>query len=103
MTKFEEKVAQETANIINRLALDDPSWRRFFRRQPNYRYFSDKGSKAQYFWTTEPITKNGQKRFVSGIYKFIKSKNLFKLTHERYHARRKDAKERALALRKATS
>ena len=93
-----DKVAQEVGNIINRLAQDDPTWRQFLRRQPNYRYFHIKGGKDEYFWTTEPISHNGHKRFASGIYKFIKSKQQWRLTKEKYHAKRKDAKARALAL-----
>jgi protein associated with RNAse G/E len=93
-----DKAAQETANIINRLAQDDPTWNRFLTRTPAYRYFHIKGSENQYFWTTEPVKHNGHKRFVSGIYRFIKSKNQLKLTDERYHSKRKDAKARALAL-----
>ena len=93
------KVEQEVSNIVNRLAQDDPTWNRFLRRQPSYRYFHIKGGKDEYFWTTEPIKHNGHKRFASGIYKFIKSKQLFHLTKEKYHAKRKDAKARALELR----
>jgi len=94
---LDAKFRQETVNIINRLAKDDPSWGRFIQRTPSYRYFYIKGSKDQYFWTTEPVKHNGQRRFASGIYKFIKSKNQFKLTNEKYHAKRKDAKARAFA------
>lgn len=93
-----DMVAQETTNIINRLAQDDPTWLRFLRRQPSYRYFHIKGKQNEYFWTTEPISHNGHKRFASGIYKFIKTKNLYRLTHAQYHAKRKDAKARALLL-----
>ena len=100
MTKqtLDSKFCQETANIINRLAQDDPTWGRLLRRQPNYRYFRIKGSNDECFWTTEPIKHNGHKRFASGIYRFIKSKQLYKLTNEKYHAKRKDAKARALIL-----
>lgn len=89
---------QEATNIINRLAQDDPTWGRFLRRQPHYRYFRLKGSNDECFWTIEPVKHNGHKRFASGIYKFIKSKNLYRLTNEKYHAKRKDAKARALEL-----
>ena len=98
MDKQEQRIAQETTNIINRLALEDPSWRQFLRRQPNYRYFPIKGNNDQFFWTTEPIKHNGRKRFASGIYKFVKTRSLFRLTNVHYHARRKDAKARALSL-----
>lgn len=89
---------QILTGIITRLAQDDPSWGRFFKRQPAYRYFTIKGSNNQPFWTTEPLNHNGHKRFASGIYKYIKSKNMFRLTNAKYHTKRKDAKERALKL-----
>ena len=99
-TQTLDKLGQEIiGNVITRLAQDDPTWGRFLRRQPSYRYFHIKGSQDEYFWTTEPVKHNGHKRFASGIYKFIKSKQLFRLTKEKYHAKRKDAKARALELR----
>ena len=98
MGKQEQRIAQETANIINRLALEDPCWQQFLRRQPSYRYFHIKGSDDRFFWTTEPLKQNGKKRFASGVYRFVKTKQLYKLASTRYHAKRKDAKARALAL-----
>ena len=65
-------------------------------REPRYAYWEV--GKDRYFWTIEPVVHEGKKRFVSGIYRYIKSKNAFKLTRERYHKRRKDAKARAWQL-----
>jgi len=96
---LDAKFTQEVGNIINRLAQDDSSWGRFLTRTPAYRYFRIKGSENEYFWTTEPVKHNGHNRFASGIYKFIKSKQQLRLTDEKYHAKRKDAKARALILR----
>ena len=84
--------------IIQDLARTDPTWNRFLQRSPNYRYFKIKGSLDRPFWTIEHINHNGHKRFASGIYRFIKSKQLYRLTNEKYHAKRKDAKARALKL-----
>jgi len=90
-----EKTRQALENIIN----SDPVLIQLFTsRSPAYRYYHHKGYKHQYFWTTEPVQHNGKKRFVSGIYHFIKSKNLYKLSKEKYHAKKKDAKIRALQL-----
>lgn len=90
-----EDTRQALENIIN----SDPVLRDLFAtRTPSYRYFYHKGSKHQYFWTTEPVKHNGKMRFVSGIYRYIKTQQVYKLTNERYHARRKDAKARALKL-----
>lgn len=89
---------QELANTINRLAQDDPTWGRFLTSTPAYRYYYIKGSKDRYFWTTQTVKHNGKPRFASGLYKYLKTKNAWKLTQERYHAKRKDAKARALAL-----
>ena len=98
---IDARFRQETANIINRLAQEDPTWGRFLSRSPSYRYFHIRGGKDEYFWTTEPINHLGHKRFASGVYRFIKSRDELKLVNERYHARRKDAKARALQLRNA--
>ena len=96
--RLNQEGVREITDIVNRLAQDDPTWNRFLRRQPSYRYFHIKGSNNQYFWTTEPLIHKGHKRFASGIYRFIKSKQSYRLTHEKYHAKRQDAKARALAL-----
>ena len=93
-----ERLGQEVGNIINRLAQDDPTWGRFLTHTPSYRYYHKRGNKDRYFWTTQTVKYNGKLRFASGIYKHIKTKNALKLTQERYHAKRKDAKARALAL-----
>ena len=98
MNKLEAKFAQEAANIINRLAETDPSWQKLFPRLPAYRYFRIKGSEDECFWTTESVKHNGHRRFASGIYKFIKSRQAWRLTKPKYHAKRKDAKARALTL-----
>ena len=84
--------------IIQDLARTDPTWNRFLKRQPNYRYFTVKGSLDQPFWTVEPLNHKGHNRYASGIYKYIKTKKAYRLTNENYHVRRKDAKARALEL-----
>mgnify|MGYP001574542938 CR=1 FL=1 len=90
-----EDTRQTLENIIN----SDPVLRDLFStRSPSYRYFHHKGSKDQYFWTTEAIKYNGKLRFVSGIYRYLKTQNLYRLTNATYHAKRKDAKARALQL-----
>ena len=99
MTQSEEILTR----IITDLAKTDPTWGRFLRRQPAYRYFYIKGYPDKlyphrFFWTTEPINHKGRKRFASGIYKYLKAKQAFKLTEVKYHVKRKDAKARALSL-----
>ena len=70
----------------------------FCTRTPSYRYFYHKGNKDMFFWTTEAITHNGKPRYASGTYRYLKTKKQWRLTGERYHALRKDAKARALQL-----
>jgi len=99
---------QQTMDRINKvfkeIIQNDPVLRnRFMTVQPSYRYFYHKGCKDQYFWTTEAVKHNGKMRYASGIYKYIKSRNAFKLMNERYHAKRKDAKSRALELYHSTN
>jgi len=108
MTKTEAmimaKAQKDLAETINRLAQDGPTWNRFLTRMPRYRYFYIKGCKDEFFWTTETVRHNGKPRYVSGIYRYIKTRKTLKLTNERYHAKRQDAKARALKLKQeATS
>jgi len=103
MTKVEQQAAQRVSEIINRLAQSDPTWGKYISRQPRYRYFPARGSRHEYFWTTEPVNHQGRPRYASGIYRFVKSKQHYKLTNAKYHARRRDAKARALQLWEANS
>jgi hypothetical protein len=75
----------------------------FCTRAPSYRYFHRRGETVgdQFFWTTEAVIRNGRPRYASGIYHYLKTKKQWKLTRERYHAKRQDAKARALELYKA--
>ncbi len=93
-----DRVANIVANIFNQCLHDDPSLGRFLTYSPAYRYFRRKGSKDQYFYTTDSVQHNGKPHYASGIYRYIKTKKAYKLTQERYHAKRKDAKARALQL-----
>jgi len=92
-----ENTRRELENIIN----SDPALRSLFTittRTPSYRYFSHKGRKDQYFWTTESVRYKGKMRFASGIYRFLKTKSAYRLSQASYHAKRKAAKARALKL-----
>ena len=97
---------KQLENILNQvftdLVKDDPSWLKIFPRSPSYRYFYRKGKKDRYFWTIKPVNHNNKRRYVSGIYRFLKTRNVLKATNLKYHARRKDAKARALKLYLAT-
>jgi|GEM_PF-3257898 len=66
-----------------------------------YQYYYSKGSNDRYFWYTTPVMHNGHKRYVSGIKKLIKARQVLRVTNVKYHAKRRDAKARALALYKA--
>ena len=90
---------ESTQKIFEDIINKSPALRELFiTRSPSYRYFHHKGQKDQYFWTTEAVKHNGKLRFASGIYRYLKTKNAYKLTNETYHAKRKDAKARALKL-----
>ena len=100
MVTAEQKIANKFNNIIAQLVQDDPSspWGRFLSVSPTYRYFYRRGSKDRYFWTTQTVQHNGKPRYVSGIYKYLKTFNALKLTQRHHHAKRADAKARALEL-----
>lgn len=66
--------------------------------QVSYRYYSKKGSKDRFFWTTKKINHKGNPRYVSGIYRYLKSKNMFKLVNTAGFAKKKKAKVRSLKL-----
>ncbi len=86
-------------NDFESIIRSNPTLRAMFTvKSPKYRYFYHKGSKNQYFWTVEPVKHGGKLRYASGIYRYIKTKKQLKLTNESYHAKRKDAKARALEL-----
>ena len=88
----------EVGRIFNQLIQDDVSFAKFLSVSPSYRYYNHQNSKDRYFWTTETVTHKRKQRYASGIYRYIKMRKAFKLTQERYHAKRKDAKARALQL-----
>lgn len=48
-------------------------------RSPKYRYYARAGSKDRYFYTTEKINHKGKPRYVAGIYRYLKSRNVFKM------------------------
>ena len=60
-------------------------------QQANYYYFTHKGSKDQYFYTTRKIEHKGNQRYVAGIYRYIKTKNALKLVRKSGFAKKKKA------------
>lgn len=99
MTDTEKAHLDGTRRDLESIINSDPVLRSLFTtRTPSYRYFHHKGSQDLYFWTTEPVKHKGRQRYASGIYCYLKTKNVFRLTQSSYHALRKDAKARALKL-----
>ena len=96
MTTDTERLEQ----VFNKVIRDNPHlFGRFDTQSPAYRYFWHKRRQGdQYFWTTERVNHNGKPRYASGIYRYIKTQKHYKLTNERYHVKRKDAKARAREL-----
>lgn len=79
----------------------DPAIRSLFEsltpRQASYRYYSNKGSRDQYFYTVNKISHKGKKRYLSGIYRYLSSKKSWKLIESSVagHAKKRDAMKRA--------
>ena len=69
---------------------------------PNYRYYGSPGSKDQYFYTTDKVLHKDRQRYLSGIYRFVKSKQGWKLVKSSVvgHAKKKDATAKALRMAK---
>lgn len=59
--------------------------------QPRYRYYPSKDSKDRYFYTCEKINHKGKPRYVAGIYRFLKTKNAYKLVKQSGFAKKKKA------------
>lgn len=76
------------------------------RRQNAYRYFYSKNTtnksraKDRYFWTIPKNNYKGQERYLSGVYRYSATTNSWKAKLVVGHAKRKDAKTRALKLNK---
>ena len=79
-------------DIFNRCVAEDEALYR--TTQPRYRYFTDhKGNR--YFWTVEKINHNGNPKYVAGVYRYLKTKNQYKLVKQSGFGKRSTAKDRA--------
>ena len=78
------------------------------RRVNAYRYFyssntSNKSrAKDRYFWTIPKNNYKGQLRYLSGVYRYNASTNSWKAKLIVGHAKRKDARARALKLKEGS-
>ena len=102
ITRADEQAAvNDATRNLNRLINNSPVLRNLFAsNQANYRYYAKKGSKDRYFYTVHKITHCGHPRFVSGVYRFYKTKKVWKPLYQAGHAKKKDAMDRALRLMK---
>jgi hypothetical protein len=96
--------------------LDEPDYRdrirerleEFYGRPPRFRYFPTPDNGPRFFWTVETANHNGQERYISGVFKPIgKGSRSGDATTWQIdpdltsgHRLRKDAKARALRLRR---
>lgn len=73
----------ELEKEINKRLMKVPEVRRMMEaimpRQASYRYYTRSGSKDRYFYTTKKINHKNNPRYVAGIYRYIKTKNIFKM------------------------
>ena len=70
-------------------------------RSPRWRYYGKRWALGWdpsnlYFYTTQTVGR--PPRYMSGVYRYIKTRGLWVARQERGHAKRKDAKARALKL-----
>lgn len=61
-------------------------------KQAAYRFWSS-GRGDRYFWTTEKIGHLGGRRYVAGVYRFLKTKKQWKLVRKVGFAKRFKAKD----------
>ena len=68
-----------------------------FASSPSYMYFTRSRSLDKYFHTIKKINHNGAMRYVSGIYRYLKSKKQWRLLRSSLagNAKKKDAIARA--------
>lgn len=95
---FQPKPGEDPMVMLNRWAAQELGLRG--TTQANYRYFSDRRTKDMYFWTTEKITWKGKPRYISGIYRYHKTKKEWEVPQSTKagHATRSKAKARALKM-----
>src|SRR3990167_4558203 len=100
MATIEQQANQAFAAVLAGMREIDPAFGdRFLRRvrQPRYRYFH--ADKRAYCWTVEPARdEKGRERYSSWVSRLSKEYITPILSTRRDHARRKDAKARALKL-----
>src|SRR3990167_9589876 len=96
-----DDASQRLTRSINQMINNSPELRNLFAsitpRQANYRYYHHEGSKDRYFYTTTKINHKGHKRFVVGIYRYLKGKKAFKLVKKSGFAKKQRAIETARA------
>ena len=94
------KANEQVNKIFRHIVESDPTLRELFtvRSSARYRYYTKKGSKNKYFYTVGQCNHNRKLRYVSGVYRHIKSKKIFKLTQTKGHAHKRDAIKRAQQL-----
>jgi len=83
-------------SIFNKMINSHPELRMVFgSNQAGYHYYPIKGSKDRYFYTTHKINHKGKPKFVAGIYRYIKSRDLFKLVRSAGCGKKKTAMAKA--------
>lgn len=95
--KTNQDIMNEVAKVIN----DIPELKQFYS-SPRFRYYTNKKTKDQFFYTVEKINHNGKPRYVAGIYRYLKTRKVYKMTGEVGFAKKKDAMARAYKFYKAS-
>jgi len=82
--------------VFNDLIKNEPEMRMLFNtRRHSYMYYSRKGSKDRYFYTIRKVEHKGSQKYVAGIYRYIKSKNILKIVKKAGFGKKKTAMEKA--------
>lgn len=91
----------EPNSVLQKFFNNNPELRAMLPQQANYTYWKNKQTQDMYFYTTHRIYRKGKPRFVSGVYRYIKTKKMWRHIKEAGHAKKKDAIARAYRLFKA--
>lgn len=95
----ENQAVQNATRALNQMINNDPTLRSLFgSNQASYVYYSHKGSKDEYFYTTQRVKRLGALRYVSGVYRYVKTQKMWKPLKQAGHATKRGAIARAKKL-----
>lgn len=91
MNEFEAAASRAAMEIVQKAFA---STGLFGTVAPKYKFWKSE-SGDRYFYTTEKINQKGKPRYVAGVYRYLKTRKVYKLVKKSGFAKKYKAKERA--------